>query len=72
MKLTSSQQRSKDSAHDPDFGQLPLYRRLCVRRIVVGNGDGSQVSEQSDEDDEIGSDGLVEDDHGDSKVDLKM
>lgn len=40
--------------------------------VVVCNGDGGQVGEQGDEDDEIWSNGLVEDDHRESEVDLEV
>lgn len=69
---TSSKQRSKDRAHNPDLRQLPLYRCLRMWRIVICNGNGAQVGEQRDEDDEVGTDGLVEDNHGDGKVYLEM
>lgn len=40
--------------------------------VVVGDGDGSQVGEKGDEDDEIWSNGLVEDDHREGEVDLEV
>lgn len=40
--------------------------------IVVGDSDSGQISEESKEDDELSSDGLVEDDHGGDKVDFQV
>ena len=52
------------SAHyrrdDPDLRQLPFNGFACVRRVIVGNSDSTQVGEESDEDDEVGPDGLVQ------------
>jgi len=39
---------------------------------IVGNGDGGQISEEGDEDNEVGADGLVDDDHRGDKVKLEM
>ena len=39
---------------------------------IVGDGNSSQISEEGDEDNELGTDGLVDDDHGGDEVKLKM
>lgn len=69
---TEGKQDTEDDGDDPDLGQLPLDRTGLVVGIVVGDGDGSQISEQGKEDDEVDTDGLVDDDHGQSQVDLKV
>ncbi|TKW53161.1 hypothetical protein CTA1_10886 [Colletotrichum tanaceti] len=61
---------TKDDGDDPDLGQLPLDRALL--EFTYGNGDGSQISEQGEEDDEVGADSLVDDDHRGDKVDLQV
>jgi hypothetical protein len=40
--------------------------------IIIGHGDGGQISEQGDEDDKLGSDGFVNDDHRGDKVDFQV
>ncbi|KAK1241977.1 LOW QUALITY PROTEIN: hypothetical protein MKX07_007800 [Trichoderma sp. CBMAI-0711] len=66
------EQDTKDDRDEPDLGQLPLDGARLVVGIVVGDGDGGQVSEQGEEDDEVDADGLVDDDHGQRQVDLEM
>jgi len=46
-------QDTEDSGDDPDLGELPLDRALLRVSVVVGDGDGSQISEESDEDDKL-------------------
>jgi hypothetical protein len=43
-----------------------------VKTYIVGDGNGSQISEESNEDNELSTDGLVDDDHGGNEVKLKM
>jgi len=68
----NGQEETKDDGNDPDLGQLPLDRAHLEVSIVVGNGDGGQVSEEGDEDDQVSADGLVDDDHGGDQVDLEV
>jgi len=63
---------TKDDGDDPDLRQLPLdwtRLRMCV---VVRDSHGGQVSEEGDEDDEVGADSLVDDNHGRDQVDLQV
>jgi hypothetical protein len=53
----------------PKFWMIPPLGR---KSVVVSDSDGSQISEESKEDDELGTDGLVEDDHRSDEVDLQM
>lgn len=63
---------TEDDRDDPDLGQLP-FDRLRVRvRIVVSDGNGSQIGKEGDEDNELGADGLVDDDHGGNQVDFQV
>lgn len=68
----NGQEETKDDGNDPDLGQLPLDRAHLEVSIVVGNGDGGQVSEEGDEDNQVSADGLVDDDHGGDQVDLEV
>lgn len=60
---TKSKEYTKNDGNNPDLWQLPLDRALLVVSVVVGNGDGSQISEQGQEDDQIDSDSLLDDNH---------
>jgi len=69
---SESKQETKDDGDQPNLGQLPLDGAGIGVGVVVGNSDGSQISEESKEDDELGTDGLVEDDHGGDQVDFQV
>ncbi|KAH6235051.1 hypothetical protein HBI42_021380 [Parastagonospora nodorum] len=69
---SKSEQETKDDGNQPDLGQLPLDRAGLRVGVVVGNGNGSQISEQGEEDNKLGADGLVEDDHGGDEVDFQV
>lgn len=69
---TESKQDTKDNGDDPNLWQLPLDWALLVVGIVVSDSDGSQISEKSQENDQVDSDGLLDDDHGGNQVDLEM
>lgn len=43
-----------------------------VETYIVSDGNGSQISEEGNEDNELSTDGLVDDDHGGNEVKLKM
>jgi hypothetical protein len=69
---TESKEKTKDDGDAPDLGKLPLDGTLLRVSVVVGDGDGSQISEQGKEDNELGTDGLVEDDHRGDEVDFQV
>ena len=69
---TESEQSTEGDGDDPDFGQLPFNRTSFVMGVVVGDGDGSQIGEKGEEDNQLDVDGLVDDDHGCDQVDLQM
>ena len=69
---SQSKLNPEDDRDDPDLGELPLDRASLGVSVVVGDSDGSQVSEQCDEYDQIGADSLVDDDHGCDEVDLEV
>lgn len=69
---TESEEKTENDGDEPDLGQLPLDGTLLRVSVVVGNGDGSQISEKGKEDDELSTDGLVKDDHRGDKVNLQV
>ncbi|KAH0357736.1 plasma membrane H+-ATPase Pma1, partial [Aureobasidium melanogenum] len=69
---TGSEKDTEDDGDDPNLGKLPLDGTLLRVSVIVGNGDGGQIGEEGDEDDEVGTDGLVDDDHGSGKVKLQV
>ena len=69
---TESEQETKNDGDEPDLGQLPFDGARVRVSVVVGNGNGSQISEESKEDNELSADSLVQDDHRSDKVDLEM
>lgn len=69
---TESEEETENDGDEPDLGQLPLDGAGLRVGIVVGDSDGGQISEQGEEDNELGTDGLVDDDHGGDEVDFQM
>jgi hypothetical protein len=69
---SESEQETKDDGDEPDLGQLPLDRAGLRVGVVVSDGDGGQISEEGKEDNELSTDGLVEDDHGGDEVDFQV
>lgn len=69
---TEGKQYTEDDGDDPDLWQLPLDWALLGVGVVVGDGDGGQVSEQGKEDNQVDDNGLVDDDHGGDKVDFQV
>lgn len=69
---TESKLNTENHGDDPDLWQLPLDRSLFEMSVVVSDGDGSQISEESQEHNQLGDNGLTDDDHGGDKVDLQV
>lgn len=69
---TESEESSENNGDDPDFWQLPLDWTLLEVSVVVSDGNGGQISEESDEDDKLGAHGLVDDDHGRDEIKLQV
>lgn len=40
--------------------------------VIIGNSDGGQIGEKSEEDNQLDTDGLVDDDHGGDEVDFQV
>jgi hypothetical protein len=51
---------------------VPIGEASRVDTYIVSNGHSRKISEKSDEDNKLGADGLVDDDHGSDQVDLEM
>jgi hypothetical protein len=69
---TGRKENTEDDGDNPDLGQLPLDGASFEVCVIVGNGDGSQISEEGQEDDEVDGDGLVDDYHGCHEVDFQV
>jgi hypothetical protein len=69
---SQSKEETEDDGDEPDLGQLPLNGTLLRVSVVVSDGDGSQISEEGKEDDELSTDGLVKDDHRGDEVDFQV
>ena len=66
------EEETQDDADDPDFGQLPLHGAEFVGGVVVGDGNGGNVGEEGEEDDEVGADAFVQDYHCCDEVDFQV
>lgn len=69
---TDGQNDTEKDGHTPKLGQVPLNGRLGVRSVVVGDGQGSDISENGDESDQVDVERLVEGRDQDTKVDLQV
>lgn len=69
---SGSEQNTQDNGDDPDLRQLPLDGTGLEVSVIVGDGNGGKIGEKSDEDNQGGVNGLVNNDHGGNQVDLKV
>jgi hypothetical protein len=67
-----SENYTEHDGDDPDLWQLPFDRTLFRVCVIVGYRDGGKIGEEGDEDDELGTDGLADDDHRCDQVNLQM
>lgn len=63
---------AEQDRHAPELGQVPLDGRLAVGSVVVGDGEGGDISENGNEDDELDVQAAVEDGNPQTQVDLEM
>ena len=63
---------AEEDRHAPELGQVPLDGRLAVGRVVVGDGEGGDVGEDGNEDDELDVQAAVQDGDPETQVDLEM
>jgi len=69
---TDGEKYTEDDRDEPDLGQLPLDRTLLRVSIVVGDGDGGQISEEGDKDNQVTSDDFVDDNGREGEVDFQV
>lgn len=69
---TDSKDNTEEDGHAPKLGQVPLDGGLREGGVVVGNGQGGNIGENGDEDDELDVEGLVEDGNPETKEDLHV
>ena len=63
---------TENDRDDPDFWQLPLDWSLFEMSVVVSDGNGGQISKEGKEHNQLGDDGLADDDHGGDEVDFHV
>ena len=66
------QDDAQQDRHTPETGQVPLDRGLGEGGIVVGDGQGGDIGEDGDEDDEFQVQALVEDGDPQTQEDFQM
>lgn len=59
---TNGKEYTEDDGDDPNLGKLPFDGTLLVVSVIVSDGDGGQIGEKGKEDDELDTNGLVDDD----------
>jgi len=64
----NSEQTTEDNRNNPNLGQLPLDRTGLEMCVIVSDSNGSQIREQSQEDNEIDTLSLVDNEHGRNQV----
>lgn len=69
---TDGQDNAEQDRHTPELGQVPLDGGLAVGSVVVGNGEGGNIGENGDEDDQLDVEAAVQDGNPETKVDLEM
>jgi hypothetical protein len=69
---TNGQDNTEQDGHTPELGQVPLDGGLREGGVVVGNGQGSDISEDSNEDDELNVEGAVQDGDPQTQEDLHV
>jgi hypothetical protein len=69
---TNSEDNTEKDGHTPELGEVPLDGSLRERSIVVSNGKSSNIGENSNENDKLDVQALVEDGDPEAKEDLHM
>ena len=69
---TDGQDDTEKDGHTPELGQVPLDGSLAEGRVVVGNGQGGNISENGDEDNELEVERGVQDGDPQTQEDLEM
>lgn len=66
------EQCTQNNGDDPDLGQLPLDRTTFEVGVIVGDGDGGKISKESEEDNQVDTDSLVDGNHRRDEVKLQV
>lgn len=69
---TDGENYAEKNGHTPKLGQVPLDGGLGEWRVVVGNGEGGDVGENGDEDDQFQVEGLVENGDPETEEEFQM
>lgn len=69
---TNGEDNTEKDGHAPELGKVPLDGGLREGGVVVGNGEGGNIGENGDEDDELDVEGLVENGDPETKEDLHV
>ncbi|ROW06561.1 hypothetical protein VMCG_04318 [Cytospora schulzeri] len=69
---TDSEDNSQQDRHSPELGQVPLDGGLAEGSVVVGDGQGGNIGENGDEDNQLDVQGSVEDGNPETEVDLQV
>lgn len=63
---------TEQDGHSPELGQVPLDGGLAERSVVVGDGQGSNIGKDGNEDNQLNVQGTVEDGNPETQVNLEM
>ncbi|ROW03986.1 hypothetical protein VSDG_00847 [Cytospora chrysosperma] len=69
---TDSEDNSQQDGHSPELGQVPLDGGLAEGSVVVGNGQGGDIGENGNEDNQLDVQGSVENGNPETEVDLQV
>ncbi|ROV95796.1 hypothetical protein VPNG_08757 [Cytospora leucostoma] len=69
---TDGKHDTQQDGHSPELGQVPLDRRLAEGCVIVGNGQGSDIRKDGNEDDQLDVQGSVENSNPETQVDFQV
>ncbi|CAH0059372.1 unnamed protein product [Clonostachys solani] len=69
---TNGKDETEENGHTPELRKVPLDGSLGVRSVVVGNGQGSNIGEDGNEDDEVQVQAVVEDGNPETEEDFHV
>ncbi|VUC35121.1 unnamed protein product [Clonostachys rosea] len=69
---TDGKDETEENGHSPELRKVPLDGGLGVRSVIVGNGQGSNIGEDSNEDDEVQVQAVVQDGNPETEEDFHV
>ncbi|KAI6756513.1 hypothetical protein HG530_011111 [Fusarium avenaceum] len=69
---TDSKNNTEENGHSPELRKVPLDRSLGEGSVVVGNGKGSNIGENGNEDDKLNVERSVQDSNPETEEDLHV